>query len=154
MNGSQKVLITDGGAHSPQKWALATADHLVHFAESSAPPDQIIAARKLELAIADALVAHHADVQLAERHRLAADAKAHLARPLDASLHLEDAVEAVVECAKGTPWEAHFAKPETQAAVSDLIHQHFRSAQHIERSWHCDRNPPATPSSGPAMSAA
>jgi len=141
MNGSQRVLITDHGAHSPEKWALATADHLVHLDEAKANPAEIIAARKLETAIAEALAGHHAKVQGLEASSLSADAEAHLAKDYDASEHIAEAVAAVVACAKGTPFEAHFARADVQEQIGEVIHQHFRSAQHIARSWHCDKNP-------------
>lgn len=140
MNGSQTILKTDGGAHPPETWARCTADHLVHT-RPDAPALVMIAGQKLEIAIAEALIPHHNVVQGDERSALASIGDAHLATEIDVDRNVEDALVAIVACAKGTLWEAHFQKPEVQAIVRQTIAKHFRSSKHIERSWHCDRHP-------------
>lgn len=140
MNGSQTILITDGGAHPPDTWAMATADHLVHI-DPKAPAARQMAAKKLEMAIAEALIPHHTTVQGAERSALSSVGNAHLLTDIDPSQHLDAAVAAVVSASVGTPWEAHFADRGVQDVIRGTLANHFASSQHIERSWHCDRNP-------------
>ena len=74
MNGSRLFLKTDNGDHSPQDWAIATADHLIGFDVSKGTTAEYMEAVKLEIAIVDALTPHHDKVQKTERAKLAADA--------------------------------------------------------------------------------
>lgn len=140
MNGSQGVLITNDGDHSPTDWAMATADHLVHVTPG-ASADVVLEARKLEVAIASALVPHHDKVQTHERGHLAAKGDEHLATPLDPTQHVEEAVQAVIACAVGTRFEAKFREPAVQNMLRQQIASHFATSMHNARSWHVDRNP-------------
>jgi hypothetical protein len=140
MNGSQSILATDGGVHPPDKLALATADHLVHV-NPKAPAEKQVAARKLEIAIAEALTPHHSVVQGDERVALASIGDGHLDTEVDVAAHVDDALVAVVACAKGTPWEAHFQDADVQAVIRQTLGNHFATSKTIERSWHCDHHP-------------
>lgn len=136
-----QVLVTNGGPHPPESWAIATAQHIAPIDEELQKTDgaRHLAALKLQAAIADALVPHHANVQAHEKSSLASLGDAHLSSELGASDCVDEAVVAVQQAAKGTPWEAHFQEPEVIAAIHHEIHVHFRTAQQIERQWHCDR---------------
>lgn len=131
-----RVLTTDGGPHSPMKWALATAEHITPFNDDASPEDQL-AALKLRAAIVEALVPHHHANQKHERNHLAEHGSDHLANPIDVSP--DAAVTAVVEAAKGTRWEAQFVA--NAPVLRQEIGNHFATAHEIERQWHCDRNP-------------
>lgn len=132
------VLATNHGPHPADKWAFATAQHVFPI-DPSVVGDRLLAAQRTQLAIADALVQHHTNVQDAERQHLTEKGDARLAEPLDATDHANAAFEALKVAVSGSPWAEHFAKPEVQAAALDTIHQHFRTSQDIERSWHVTR---------------
>jgi hypothetical protein len=134
-----RIMITNGGPHPPVLWAQATAEHLVQIPPSLTGARRS-AALELQLAVAAALEPHHARVQETERSKLAADHK-HLLTELDGGPHLDAAVAAIQGAARGTEWEAHFADSERVQVIRHELGVHFRTAQHIERSWHCDRNP-------------
>ena len=136
-----QVLITNNGPHSPEKWAVATAEHICPIDASAMTEDRLLAAKRLQLAIAEALMPHHAKVQNHERAGLKAKGDDHFDSPLDPSHHLDDAMVAIIGAARGTPWEAHYAKPDVQAAIRQEVGIHFATAQDIERQHHADRHP-------------
>lgn len=133
------VLITNGGPHSAEDWAMATARHVVIIGEGM-QADKSILALKLQATVAEVLVKHYAALQDAEKQKLAADS-AHLETPLEAEAEANAAIADIAEASKGTPFEAHFADAEVQNAMRYVIASHFMTAQDIERSWHLDRNP-------------
>ena len=47
-----QVLITNNGTHSPEKWAVATAEHICPIDASAMSDDRLLAAKKLQVAIA------------------------------------------------------------------------------------------------------
>jgi hypothetical protein len=138
----QNVLITNGGPHSPEKWAEATASNIVDIAQHVAG-EKRAAAVKLQAAIIDILEGHHAAVQNGERAQIAAIGHDRLQAPNnpDDHLSLDDAVAQIIQAAKGTPWEADFANPEMAPNIKALLSSHFATSIQIERSWHADRNP-------------
>jgi hypothetical protein len=139
MPGGQRIMATDGGSHPPDVWAQVTAEHIAPVL-----PDMSGNQRKLALAlqlkIADVLEPHHKRVQDDEKGRLTADT-AHIMVPPDPEAYLDKAVADVVAAAAGSLWEANFQKPEFQSLIRLEIGTHFATAQHIEKSWHADRNP-------------
>lgn len=134
------VLVTNGGPHPADKWAVATAEHIFPI-DPSVVGDRFLAAKKLQLAIAVALEPHHEGVQEAERAKLAAAGDDHLQTPHDPLAAAEAALAEIQAAAAGTPWEAHFADAEVQRVVIQEVGNHFATAEHIERQWHCHRNP-------------
>jgi hypothetical protein len=139
MPGGQRIMATDGGAHPPDVWAQVTAEQIAPVL-----PDMSGTQRKqalaLQLKIADVLEPHHKRVQDDEKVKLTADT-AHIMAPPDPTAYLAKAVADVVAAAVGSPWEANFQKPELQDLIGREIGSHFATAQHIEKSWHADRNP-------------
>ncbi len=137
-------MITDGGPHPADKWSAMTASHVCSMvrvnqnSESAAAKAARRALPRFELELADALESHHANFQRDERSRLESGSE-RLNQPYVAHADLDAQVAAVVEVARKTPFAEHFAKPEVQAAVRDVIQNHVASAQHVERKWHCDR---------------
>jgi hypothetical protein len=85
------------------------------------------------------LEAHHDDVQTHERSKLTEFGSARLSQDHDHSACGEKLCGELVALTKGTVLEAHFAKPETQARVAEILDQSFGLTAHIERSWHADR---------------
>lgn len=144
------VLITDGGPHPADKWANETAESigdLIQVDQTSNTP-AAAAARKAKprfiLDMADRLESFHqshidhSKVQLATHGNARVNPNLHPYAPNPDILN--DAVNAVIECSKGTPFEAHFQNFTTRAAVASIIGSHFSSADHIERSYHVDRH--------------
>ena len=133
------VLVTNGGQHSPETWALGTARHLTPFGDNLSGQREL-AAQALQTRIAEALVPHHGASQDAERDALAAKGADRYAEPHDHAEAADKALSAVVDAAKGTPWEAQFASSEWQAVARGEIAKHFETAAREEREWHAHRN--------------
>lgn len=134
------IMKTDGGPHSAEKWAVVTAGQILQVASDSESL-QAIEGRRLELKIIDILVDHHTEVQTEERGKLAEHGCGRLGHELDCECHnLDDKVEQIANAAKGTAFEAHFAKPETKAYIRNVLGQHFATSMDIERSYHADAN--------------
>lgn len=139
------VMITNHGTHPPEKWAVRTAEMLTPI-DPNIDPKREIAALKLRAAIADVLIPHHGKVQSTEKDHLARKGVNHLHDGLlpngavDASEHVEDAVDDIILCAKGTPWEEQFNQPGYRESIAGLVHSHFSTAMDIERQWHVDRH--------------
>lgn len=142
----QGVMITNGGKHSPEKWAMATAATLIWIDPTLDGPEAM-AGEKLRITIAEALIPHHAGVQERERAALAADpGTAHAASRYSADEHVQAACEAVVGCVVGTKWGAVMTDKQAVANMVQIIQEHFASSREIERGWHIDENgPPPAP---------
>ena len=96
-----RFLITNHGTHSPEQWAMATAQTIFDI-EPSVVGDRLIQAQKVQVAIAEALVPHHSNVQETERSQLAADV-AHILSPYAVDQYLEQALADIVAAAKVHP---------------------------------------------------
>lgn len=136
-----RALITNNGTHSPEKWAVATAEHICPIDESAMSADRLLAAKKLQVAIAEALIPHHTKVQHHEKGALKEKGDEHFDTPCDPSIHLDEAMAAIIAAAKGTPWEAHYARADVQAAIRQEVGNHFATAMDIERQHHADKHP-------------
>lgn len=137
------VMITNGGAHPPEKWAETTAGCIVQIADHVAG-ERRGAAIKLQAAIYDVLVLHHAIVQREEKDQLSAMGAAGLLAPLDHGRDLDEVVGQIINCGVDTPWEKDFRTPEFDAGLRELLDRHFRTQKHVERSWHADQHPDTT----------
>lgn len=133
------VLRTNHGPHPADKWALVTAQHIMPV-DPDTVGDRMLAAQRLQLAVADKLVIHHTNVQNEEREHLQTAGDARLEEPLDAETHVSAAYADIVEAAKGSFWEAHVQKPEVADLMKAVLHNHFTTSQDIERSWHKTRS--------------
>lgn len=146
-----KLMITDGGPHPADKWADMTTDTLldmIQIADNSESPEAVAARqakRDLRPILFDLLHNHHKLVQVGERQTLKTikDAKASGARrdgKYDPDDHAtSDVCGEVCAALAATPFAAHFAKPEVDAVVHQIIKQHTVNAMNIERRWHHDR---------------
>ena len=130
-------LITNGGAHPPKDWAEMTAQHIVDVIqiEPSSPVfDAANAAKEnLKKSLAEHLHDHHADVQDSEKENLT---KNGLSQEIKVDHHLEDVVQTVLDCVKGTMFESHFHKSEVVTFVASTLLSHFHTVAQIERQWH------------------
>lgn len=136
-----RLLITNGqNNHSPDEWALATAEMLADASDLSG--DKLVAANKLRAAFADVLKKHHDDVQRTERELLASDPKHILTRLADVIKTDAKAVaEELAVVAQGSLWAAHYAADEVKATLARIIENHFHTSMAVERLLHTDRNP-------------
>lgn len=136
-----RPLITQKGTHSPEKWAVATSEMICPIAVDPNEGDRALAAKKLQTAIAEALMPHHVKVHEGEHAGLKANGDDHFDKHPDPTEYLDEAVDAVSAAAVGTPWETHFAGAEVRAAVRHQIGVMFVSHQDVERQHHADKNP-------------
>lgn len=134
------VMITNGGTHPPEKWAEQTAAQIIQISKE-AIGDAAMAARKLELRMLDVLEAAHAEVQASEKQHIKNLGLALLEQDIDPTPHVQKPLDALVEAAKGTPFEEHFSKPEIKDYLRRVLGQHFGTAMHIERSTYGDGFP-------------
>ena len=156
------VLKTDGGPHPPEKWAFATATHLVQVSPNA---DALLQrdAFLLQMNVADAIEKHYTELQKAEADALALNGDDHLAVPIDPIPYVEAALADVIAAAKGSKWEKHFQSterkehesnaflapgeeplepyPSVQDVMKTVLATHFATAIHVHRSWHADKNP-------------
>ncbi len=139
----QGVMRTNGGPHPADKWAEATASHIIEIADHVAG-EKRGAGIKLQAAIIDILEADHAAVATGEHAKVHASHD-HLQTPLDASQHvgMDTTVRAIIAAAKGTPWETDFAAPEIAEHLKALLTSHYNTNADIQRQYHCDRHPDA-----------
>lgn len=135
-----KIITTNGGPHPADKWAMTSAEEIFPMQDAALTGDHLIAAQRFQLDLAEVLEDHHDNVQTGEKESLTSHDD-HCDNEIEVEHHIKAALAAVVEKSKGTVWEAHFAKPEVQKAVEVVLESHFKSAAHIERLWHADRNP-------------
>lgn len=148
--GRPSVMITDNGTHSPATWAEMSASQigdLIKIDEKSNSEAALEARRakaRLLPKIEDALLGHHEAVLSHERTALDSHGVQRYAHSLDIGQHvpgtLDEAIDAVVEVAAGSPFEAHFRRPETQEFLRRMLTEHFASAIDVERSQHADDN--------------
>lgn len=132
------ILKTDGGPHTPQQWAMATAMTLMPI-DPSIVDSRLMAAQKLQVSIAESLVEHHSTVQESERAALAEKGDTRLTEDLGHQDAVDAAMSHIVAAAAGTQWESHVNDPAVQEGMRRVLHEHFATVQHIERSWYKDR---------------
>ena len=134
-----QILITNNGVHSPEKWAMITAQSVFDI-QSTVQEDRLIEAQKFQILLAEQLQTHHSAAQIEERTALANDAE-HILKAFNVSSYVEKMLQAVISVAKGTLWEAHFAMTAVQNAVREVSQDHLFTVHHIERLSHADKNP-------------
>jgi hypothetical protein len=145
-----QFMITNGGPHPADKWADVTTDTILNLIDvkedsvSEAALDARAAKRDLRPVLFDIFNGHHEGVQARERSALPSikkhhEATAHCARPLELHEDVPAALQEVNAVLKTSPFAAHFAKPEVQEVLQNIIGQHSANVVHIERRWHADR---------------
>ena len=133
-----RVMITNNGPHPPDVWAQASAEHICPIGPD-VTGERRIAALVLQAAIQTALEKHHAQVMQDEKSKLVAN-PARMLEAVDGADYTNDAMAAIQVAAHGTDWEAHFVDPAVHDQVLTELERHFSTVQHIERSWHADKN--------------
>lgn len=134
-----KFIITDGGTHSPEKWAELTASELVDSAKESDPNAPI---RKIENGVIDILSEYYTHVREAEVAGLDTDGDGILESPIDGFEHdPEEIVTKVVALMAGTPFETHSKRQDFQDRIRLVVTRHTVLVKDVERSHWADHNP-------------
>lgn len=135
------VMVTNGGAHPPEKLAAVTAGQIISIA-TGIEGTAAIEGRKLELKILEILEEVHKTVQNSERDELSkGKGHARLDDRLDVHAYIQPTVDKIVAAAATTIHKEHFENPEVLAHVYRVVGQQLTNNMHIERLWHADRNP-------------
>jgi hypothetical protein len=132
------ALITNNAkTHPPESWAAATSG-LIFNVGATVSWEKRIPAMLLQAKLAEALVSHHANIQTQEKASIATD-ETHLMAPHAVEETTAAAVIDLQTAATGTEWEASFKDPDMVAQITTVLHNHFATAQHIERhAWALD----------------
>jgi hypothetical protein len=152
------ILITNGGPHSPEDWAYASASMLLEAIKVDPnSPRRValdMAKDRLRPQVADILLKHHQVTQSTERERLQSGEHERLMAPLNAAEHT-DVDQAVADIhslvAPLLQTSLLFAggdvtnNPEEvdkhlTRVIRERVETDLRTNMHIERSWHADRN--------------
>jgi hypothetical protein len=133
-----RFMVTNGGTHPPEKWALETAEHLVSIGPDVDGPT-LMAATRVKMNIANALVESYADIQTTEKSKLASDPDATHASPLGVpDDHLNVIVGKIKEQLANSPWSDMAQDEDAHTLIANHVHGHLMEQQAIERSWHLD----------------
>lgn len=128
-----RFLVTNGGPHSPETWAVATAEE-VFVIGADIDGARLMQAKRLQMQIAETLVEHHRRIQAAER-----------VAPRVAIPYEEDAAQAksqadamiadIQTILKGSPWEEQYNKQDVMQAAQTVIASHLMTLKDIERQY-------------------
>jgi hypothetical protein len=148
-----KPMITNGGPHPADKWADMTADSILELLVDGNPDNvspEAAAARQAKRDLRPVLFnifnGHHDRVQKHERgslksikgHAAACDHCDHAKNPLDVTPHLS-VMDQVFVALAATPFASHFAQPEVQETLRQIVGRDTANVMHIERRYHSDR---------------
>ena len=134
-----RFLVTNGGPHSPETWAVATAESIFVIG-----PDvegaRLFQAKRLQMQIAEVLVTHHKTIQDAERAALQGDKAARIgiayeADAAEAKAEADQIIAAMQDVLKGTPWEEQYKNPDVMQAAQTVIASHIMTLKDIERQY-------------------
>lgn len=137
------ILITNGGPHPAEKWAIYVAERIVPT-DNVTIGDRPMQALALQVAVAKAISDDFEKAQSEEKSRLFNDSN-HLNNDYDVDLYVEPMMQDIVSCAKGTPWEAHYNSADVQNEIRSMLRSHVWDTLHIERMYHADANPDMAP---------
>ncbi len=141
-----RLMMTDGGPHSPETLADWTASQIIDVTAATAAGMSYNEAREFRSRLEKALVEHHALVQDGERSALQTEGSARLAQPMPTDLHVPDAADDIMAVVNSRDADGkaafsgtirdHFGRPEARAVLEQLLREHFHENMKIERSWH------------------
>lgn len=134
-----RVLVTNNGAHSADKWAVTTAEMIFPLEDTTIVGERLIAAQKFQTRIAEILSGHHDNNMKEEQSKLDNNPE-RFNEEFEHDHHLDAAMDELIQAAQESPWADHFKKPEVQRAMREIMSQHMASASHVQRLWHADRN--------------
>jgi len=135
-----RFLVTNGGPHTPETWAVATAEEVFVIAPNM-DGDRFMQAKRLQMQIAETLVDFHRSAQQTERDELAANKDFRLALPLEDDIALakseaDEMIVAIQTALKGSPWEEQYNDPDVVQAAQTVIASHLMTLKDIERQYH------------------
>jgi len=141
-----RVMVTEGGPHAPETTALECASALVSFDAAQLTGSRLMAAERLRVSIAEALLPHHEAHGAMVREELSTDAAEHFARGdlHDPSERIDQALADVQAAADATEWAPLFRDPATVPALRQVIGQYLVDVAHMHRLWHAQNNPEDT----------
>jgi len=141
-----RLMMTDGGPHSPETLADWTASQLIDITAATAAGMSYNEAREFRSRLEKALVQHHDMAQSAERRGLQAEGSDRLVQSMPTESYVPDAADDVMAVVNSRDADGkhvfsatirdHFAKPEARLALERMLHEHFHENMKIERSWH------------------
>lgn len=134
-----RFLVTNGGPHSPETWAVATAES-VFVIGPDVEGARLFQAKRLQMQIAEVLVAHHKSIQETERAALQSDKAARIgiayeADAAEAKAEADEIIAAIQTVLKDSPWEAQYSNPDTMQAAQTVIASHIMTLKDIERQY-------------------
>ncbi len=141
-----RLMMTDGGPHSPETLADWTASQIIDITAATAAGMSYNEAREFRSRVEKVLVQHHLLAQDGERSALQTEGSSRLATPMPTDQHVPDAADDVLAVVNSRDVDGkhvfsatirdHFARPEARVALERLLHEHFHENMKIERSWH------------------
>jgi hypothetical protein len=134
-----RILITNYGTHSADKWAVTTAEMIFPLEDTAMVGERLIAAQKFQTQLAEILSPHHENNMTEDKDKVEADS-GHFYNPHEVEHHVDAAMEEIKAAAENSPWKDHFNKPEVQDAIRGIIDNHMHSAAHATRLWHAAHN--------------
>ena len=138
------VLVTNGGPHPPDKWAALAANKIADLIQIDELSDTAVAAQarkakpRLTLDLADALEPQFSTATQDELGRVNAGSVASRSAPFAVDQYISPAVATVVTTTAPTMFGTHFADPDVQSVVGNILKSVFLDALNIERSWAFD----------------
>lgn len=132
------VMVTNGGPHPPEKWAVTTAEQIFPISQDM-EGSRFVQAKEVQLAIVKALLPHHGGVMSREQGKLA-ESHDRLDEAYDPEHRVDAALAEVIACVKGSPWEAKTEDPAWRHEVGNVICSHFATVMDVERQWHAHKN--------------
>ena len=142
--GNVMFLITNGGAHPPDKWAAVTAEFVADLVQidvksNSNPAAQARRAKPIFIdEMAASLEPIVALVMSDEQTRCTNGTVTNRNDPFSVDIRVASALSEVVSASQGTPFTSHFAKQDTKDAAEIILKQIFIDAANNQRSWFFD----------------
>lgn len=133
------IAIVSQGNHTPDKWALTTAQ-IIFDLDGSLAGSRLLQARGIQNQIAVILSDYYDDLIDQERGDLEAFFD-HCDAPYNVHCAAMTATFDIRALLVGTPWEDKAADPEWVGDVARTIQTHLETAIHVERLLFADLNP-------------
>jgi hypothetical protein len=136
-------MITNNGPHPADKWAEVSTNAILGLvliaddATSDAASRARLAKMELMPKLYLALTEQHAAVQASERGKLSGT-KGYAKSEIDPVPHVDGALAAVNAIMAASMFADHFATPDVQDTISNILAQHFGDSMNIERGYHAD----------------
>lgn len=141
-----RIMITNGGPHSPETLADWTTSQLIDVAAAIDAGMSHKEALEFRARLMALMAERHRTAQAGERAALELEGPDRLTKPMPTNDHVRDAADAILAIVNlcrddGTPvfstiMRDHFARPEARGALERMLREHFHENIKIERSYH------------------